>query len=356
MTPAESRSANIALFCLWALFWAAMISVSLQEASRNEYIEWWEPLLWEGSSAFVATGWLLAQRRVDVRYAKYLDRPLTWFAQHLKWLPLIAPTFIALIYAIRHAVYRWVGEVYDHDPWAFVVPYETVKLLLFFGLWLGVIFAFDSFSQWRSQRERLLAMQKALAESQLAQLQSQLRPHFLFNALNTISSLMHVDPERADRLLMRLGDLLRIGLQAGSQEITALRAEIHSLGLYAQIMQERFPDRVSLQWDIAQEALDAPVPSFLLQPLLENAFKHGVEKEQGTVHIRIDARRDGQQLWLAIANTGTLDFSQQSAGIGLRNCRERLHVHYGAAAALELRQEGPEVLARVRLPLRRPDA
>ena len=356
MTSAESRSANIALFCLWSLFWAAMISVSLQEASRNEFIQWWEPLLWESSSALVATAWLLAQRRVDARYAKYLDRPLTWFAQHLKWLPLVAPTFIVLIYAIRHAVYRWVGEVYDHDPWAFVVPYETVKLVLFFGLWLGVIFAFDSFAQWRSQRERLLSMQKALAESQLAQLQSQLRPHFLFNALNTISSLMQVDPARADRLLMRLGGLLRISLQAESREMTSLRTEIHALELYAQIMQERFPDRVTLQWEVAAETLEDSVPSFLLQPLLENAFKHGVEKAQGTVHIRIDARRDGHQLWLAIANTGVLDFSHRPAGIGLRNCRERLKVHYGAAASLELRQEGPEVLARVRLPLRRAEA
>ncbi len=117
-------------------------------------------------------------------------------------------------------------------------------------------------------------------------------------------------------------------------------------------MQERFRDRVSLQWDIPAATLQAGVPAFLLQPLLENAFRHGVEKRQDPVVIRIDSRRDGEQIWLTIANTGVLDFSAPTGGIGLRNCRERLHVHYGAAATLELRQEGSDVLARVRLPWR----
>jgi len=353
MNAAEARSANTALFSLWALFWLAMVVVSLQDASRNQYIQWWEPLVWEGSSALVATTWLLLQRRIDPRYTVYLDRPVLWFGQHLKWLLLIAPTFIAAIYLIRHGIYRLAGEVYDHESWAFVIPYESIKLVLFFGLWMGVIFGFDSFAQWRSQRERLLSVQKALAESQLAQLQSQLRPHFLFNALNTISSLMHVDPERADRLLARLGDLLRISLQAGGHAMTALRDEMHMLQLYAQIMQERFRERVVLRWTVADDTLTGSVPTLLLQPLLENAFKHGVEREQDAVVIRIDSRREGDRLCLTIVNTGTLDFSTPGGGgIGLRNCREQLHVHYGAAAVLELRQDGPDVVSRICLPWR----
>ncbi|HMN45650.1 MAG TPA: histidine kinase [Povalibacter sp.] len=351
MTVREATG-NAALFSLWGLFWLTMLVVALQDASLSHTIRWWEPLLWEGSSALIATVWLIAQRRVDERYAVYLDRPWLWLAQHLKWLPLIVPTFIASIYLIRHGVYTLVGRSYNHEPWLFVVPYETAKLVLFAGMWLGIVFGFDSFAQWRTQRERLLSVQKALAESQLQQLQSQLRPHFLFNALNTISSLMHSDPERADRLLVRLSDLLRISLSMHRSELTSLAEELRVLDLYALIMRERFDDRVDLRWNVAEETLFASVPSLLLQPLLENAFKHGVERSQSTVVVRITASRDGDWLLMSIANTGTLDFTNTTGGIGLRNCRERLHVDYGPDATLELRQNDADVIARVRLPWR----
>ncbi len=346
------RSTDIALFGLWGVFWVAMMVVALQDASLNPYIRWWEPLLWEGSSALVATLWFTAQRRVDARYAVYLDQPWRWFAQHMKWLPIIVPMFIASIYGIRHGVYELVGRSYSHEPWLFVIPYETAKLVLFAGMWLGIIFGVDSFAQWRTQRERLLEMQRALAESQLLQLKTQLRPHFLFNALNTISSLMHTDTGRADRLLVRLSDLLRMSLQIGRQNMTSLAEELRMLELYAQIMQERFQDRVVIQWSIADETRAASVPALILQPLLENSFKHGVERATDTVRIGIESQRDGDQLLLTVANTGTLDFSASAGGIGLRNSRERLHVHYGSDAALELRQDGDDVVARVRLPWR----
>jgi hypothetical protein len=347
---------HVALFSLWGLFWLTMCVVALQDASLNPAIRWWEPLLWEGSSACIATLWFVAQRRVDERHAVYLDRPRMWFVQHFKWLPLMAPTFIASVYLIRHGVYALLGMRYNHEPWFFVVPYETAKLVLFVGLWLGVIFGFNSFAQWRTQRERLLAVQKVLAESQLQQLQSQLRPHFLFNALNTISSLIHSDPERADRLLVRLSDLLRASLAMHRSDLISVREEVRMLELYAQIMQERFDDRVELRWDIEEETLGASMPALLLQPLLENAFKHGVERSQSPVVVRVATRRDGSRLLMSIANTGTLDFTNTTGGIGLRNCRERLHVHYGSDAALELRQDDADVVARVRLPWREHEA
>lgn len=353
---AHATPSNRALFTLWGLFWVAMFTVAMQDASQNEFVRWWEPLVWEGSSALVATFWFAAQRKIDAHYAVYLDRPIAWFAHHLKWLVLIVPTFIALIYLMRHAFYGWIGLVYRHDAWLFVVPYEAIKIALFTALWLGVIFGVDSFAQWRSQRERLLGVQKALAESQLQQLQGQLRPHFLFNALNTISSLIHSDPDRADRLLVRLSDLLRASLDMHRSELTSLGEELRLLDLYAQIMQERFEDRVDLRWDIADGTRRASVPALLLQPLLENAFKHGVERSQSPVVVAIGARRDDDRLILWVTNTGTLDFSDAGGGIGLRNCRERLHVHYGPEATLELRQEGQDVVARIRLPWREQQA
>jgi LytS/YehU family sensor histidine kinase len=346
----ESGS-NRALFALWALFWLLMVVVAVQDNRHSHGIQWWEPLLWEGSSCVLATFWLVLERRAAHRWNEYLAQPWRWFAKHLVWLPVIFVTFILVVYGIRHGVYALAGETYEHDSWPAVFVYESVKLTLFTGLWLGIIFGLASFTRWRQEREALLTLQKHLAESQLAQLKAQLQPHFLFNALNTISSLMQVDVERADRLLTRLADLLRSSLQASARDITSLREELKLLELYAAIMQERFAGHVSLTWNIADDALEAKVPAMLLQPLLENAFKHGVERSREPVAIRIDAQRDKDELRVTIHNTGSSLPATPTDGIGLRNCRERLELIYGARARLAHEQDGDGVTVRLTLPV-----
>ena len=350
-TPASEAPLSTwrAFYLLWAVFWALMIVVAVQDQLHADAVEWWEPLLWEGSSAIAATFWLLMQRRVAARYRQYLHEPMRWFGHHLKWLPLVAATFIIGVYTFRHFVYDALDTVYEHESWTFIVVYESLKLVLFTGLWLGILFGFYSFEQWRRERRQLALLQRSLAEAQLAQLKAQLRPHFLFNALNTISALMHVDAERADRLLARLSELLRASLQSGDRDRIALHEELRLLELYAQVMQERFADRVSLEWRIDAAARDANVPALLLQPLLENAFKHGVEKSRDPVHIAIAANRQGAALTLSVINTGRLH-GQGSGGVGLQNCRERLRVMYGEAANLTLSQEADTTCARILLP------
>lgn len=338
------------LYVIWALFWLIMMLVSVQEEMYNRHVHWWEPPLWEGSSATIATVWMLLQRRARQRYSQYLDRPLRWFGIHLLWLPVLIVTFVGAAYGIRHGVYALVGEVYEHRSWSFVFVYESYKLVLFTGLWLGIIFGLDSYELWQAQRRHLLELQKTLAEAQLSQLKAQLRPHFFFNALNTISALMHVDVERADRLLARLGELLRASLQSHDQELIRLRDELRTLELFAQIMQERFADRVTLEWRIDAQALEAKVPAMLLQPLLENAFKHGVERSVGHVDITVSAHLDKETLVVEIRNTGSTLAPGYRDGVGLRNCRERLNVIYGEAATLQMLADSDSVTAKVVLP------
>jgi two-component system, LytTR family, sensor kinase len=338
------------LYVLWGLFWLLMFAVAIQDYRHSGGRLWWQPLLWEGTSALMATFWLVLQHRAEPRYQAHLDRPLVWFGHHLKWLPLAAVTFVASVYAIRHGVYTLVGMRYIHEPWPQVFFYETLKLVLFFSLWLGIIFAFNSFAQYQERGRRLLSLQKSLAEAQLSQLKAQLRPHFLFNALNTISALMQVDVARADRLLARLGDLLRASLQAGEQNMTSLHEELRLVELYAQIMQERFEDRVALAWHIAPETANVSIPAMLLQPLLENAFKHGVERSSGRVQIEVESQRQGDKLRILVRNTPAALARDHQEGVGTRNCRERLQVIYGAAASMTLQQDGDSVLACVVLP------
>ena len=336
---------------LWVVFWLLMISVSSQENFRNPLTRWWEPVLWEGSSALVATGWLLLAVRIRKRHALYLDRPLVWFGTYLRWLPVIIITWIAGAYSIRHGVYAFVGRAYEHPSWGFVAVYESVKLTIFVGLWLGILFGIDSHGQWQRQQQRLLEMQRALASAQLAHLQGQLRPHFLFNALNTVSALMHTDVARADRLVAALGDLLRISLRSSEGEMTSLAQELRTLELYADIMRERFRDRVALTWQVDPALLDIPIPALLLQPLLENVFKHGVERTVARVRINIGARCEDRNLEIVVSNSGSLLTPGHHDGVGLRNCRDRLRIVYGNAASLIVHEEGDGVAARVSIPL-----
>jgi hypothetical protein len=338
-------------WALWAVFWLLMISVAIEDALRNPLTRWWEPVLWEGSSTLVLTVWMLLAVQVRGRYAPYLDRPLIWFGSYLRWWPLVAVTFITAVYGIRSGVYAAMGRTYTHSSWSFVFVYESAKLTIFMGLWLGVLFGIDSYGQWQLQRHRLLQTQKALAEAQLAQLQGQLRPHFLFNALNTVSALMHTDVARADRLVAALGDLLRISLRSIDHEMTPLAEELHTLALYADIMRERFRDRVTLSWQTDQTLLNTPVPALLLQPLLENVFKHGVEPTVMSVRIHISVRRESGSLEIVVSNSGSVLALEHRDGVGLRNCRERLSIIYGNAASLLVRNEDDGVAARVLLPL-----
>ncbi len=343
---------DVVLYVAWGTFWLLMLTIAIQDYLRDGGNRLWQPILWEGSSLVMASVWVVLQRRTRQRYAVYLDQPLQWVWQYLKWLPLVILTFVPTVYAVRHGVYALLGQTYTHEPWSHVLVYETLKLVLFCGLWLGLIFAFDTFAQAQEQRQRLLALQKSLAEAQLAHLKAQLRPHFFFNALNTISALMHVDVPRADRLLTRLADLLRATLQWGDKEITSLREEIRMLELYAQIMHERFADRVTLTWNVDDDALPGAIPALLLQPLLENAFKHGVERSRDAVRIEIEGRRDGDRMYIAIRNTGSVLAAERTEGVGLRNCRERLSVLYGEDAKLQLTQLPNAVEASVTLPWR----
>jgi sensor histidine kinase YesM len=347
------RDVNRALFALWALFWLLMIVVAVEDHRDDSGVRWWEPYVWEGSSALVATFWLVLQRRLTSGWNVPISQPWRWFARQAVWLPLVALTFVISIYALRHGVYALTTETYEHPGWAYLLFYESIKLLLFASLWLGIIFGLESFASWRDERERLLSLQKHLAESQLAQLKAQLQPHFLFNALNTISSLMQVDVERADRLLTQLADLLRATLQAGERDITSLRDELEVLELYARIMQERFAGRVTLDWQVDHDVLEARVPALILQPLLENAFKHGVERSTEHGNLSLKARRAGERLEVTVRNTGALGGAGRGGGIGLRNCRERLALLHGSAASLTLTEERGEVVARLSLPWQR---
>jgi LytS/YehU family sensor histidine kinase len=185
-----------------------------------------------------------------------------------------------------------------------------------------------------------------LREAQLAQLTQQLQPHFLFNALNTVSSLIHTDPQLADTLLTRLATLLRAATDAGQRPQQTLADELTLLHAYADIMVERFSDRVSLTWQIDPAALACIVPTLALQPLLENCFQHVVEPRRAPTCIVVRARREGGRLHIAIEDDGGVLADPPVFGVGLGNLQLRLATLHGAAARLVLKPLGEGGSAR----------
>jgi two-component system, LytTR family, sensor kinase len=200
-------------------------------------------------------------------------------------------------------------------------------------------------------------LETRLVEAQLQSLQRQLQPHFLFNTLNTISALMHRDVDAADLMIARLSDLLRISLQmVGVQEIS-LKEELDFLSKFLEIEQTRFRDRLTVVFDVQPEALDALVPNLVLQPLVENAIKHGIGPRPSPGTITITARLVGSEcLELVVQDNGVglsaARLSDFNRGVGLSNTRARLEHLYGALHRFEFRQPpegGLQVLIAVPL-------
>ncbi|MCE9666438.1 histidine kinase [Myxococcus stipitatus] len=204
------------------------------------------------------------------------------------------------------------------------------------------------------RQRRADQLQAQLAEARLQALASQLRPHFLFNALNAVASLVHVDPDAAERMLARLGDLLRHGLDShGRQEVT-LREELDALAPYLDIERVRFGPRLSVTYDVPPEVLEARVPYLALQPLVENAIRHGLAPRAEPGRIDIRAERDGGTLCLRVQDDGVgppAQVAPRGGGVGLSNLRARLTTLHGARATLALRPASPRgTVVEVRVP------
>jgi len=344
-------SASIVAGIAWVLFWTLMALVAVEDYRRDGGTALWRPILWETSSAVVATALFALQRRFSAHHDVLVGMPRRWFGQQLRWLPMYWFGFTPTVFAIRHAVYALAGASYDHEPWGQVFVYEALKITLFFGLFTTIGFGLLSYREMMKERVRAEQAGALLREAQLERLTRQMQPHFLFNALNTISSLMHTDVVRADATLVRLADVLRAALALGEKPQASLRDELRLAQGYAAVMAERFEERVTLAWEIAPEALDIMLPAISLQPLIENVFKHTVGRRRELTAIRIEARVCGGELVVQIEDDGGVLDDSGTPGITVRNLRTRLDALHGARASLALVALAPAgVRAEMRLP------
>lgn len=336
---------------LWIAFWLLMLIVGLQDYLWSGGRHFWQPLVDYGTAALAATALLAMQMKRARQFDSLLGQPLQWFIGMWTWMPLQLVGYIVAIFALRVGLYGLAGTPWHHGPWPEVIAYEAIKFVLFYTLFGGIHFGLRSYRAWVTERLRTEQQASLARQAQLVQLTQQLQPHFLFNALNTISSLIHDDPDTADMLIARLATLLRAATDASQRPEQSFADELTLLHAYADIMTQRFAGRVEIHWEVDAATHDCPVPTLGLQPLLENCFRHVVERRSATTHVAIRAQHGMGNLKIEIENDGDVQRLPATRGVGLGNLEDRLRSLYGTQASLELRlRPGGGLVVQVNLP------
>jgi sensor histidine kinase YesM len=291
--------------------------------------------------------------------------------EHLKtrvWLHLLAALALCVAWAAMGTMIRWaifpapssaVSSVYLHGFISWIFTTLPFGVGVYFAL-VGIEHSIFYFQQVREREMQAAQLNAQLSEARLNALQMQLNPHFLFNSLNAITVLVRdKDTESASRMLELLSDVLRQVLRSDTTHETTLSKELEFLRRYLEIEQVRFSDRLRPAILVGPEVSKALVPVFLLQPLVENAIRHGIAARADAGLLEITAKREGEQLILMVRDDGANEPPSRQkdpstgTGIGLANTRARLQTLYGEAASLEAGfGERGGFLATVRLPYR----
>ena len=283
------------------------------------------------------------------------DRERWWRAVGVQTLVVLAT--VPLKYLIYVAIVQ--NVIPDYRPMVFgrVLVGSFISEVMAFGAMMAAIHAVEFHRRSVEHTAQAARLEARLAKARLDALTAQLQPHFLFNTLHAVSTLMHRDVERADTMLARLGDLLRRTLDDRDRSELPLSEELLLLDAYLDIARVRFEDRLAVDIQVPPDARGALVPRFVLQPLVENALQHGIGAREGPGRVVIRARRAGDRLELAVEDNGSAASLSDSGfpreGVGLTNTRERLRECYGSDQALRLaRADGGGLVVSLDIPFR----
>ncbi len=268
---------------------------------------------------------------------------------------LFAALHLAIVTAVAAGLRAWLFHVplstaldEIRVPMRIHVEWEITMYWALVGLAHAISFRADA----RERELRAAQLEARLVQAQLQALQRQLQPHFLFNSLHTIAALVHRDVAAADAMIERLGDLLRMTLSAGDAAEVSLARELEHVRHYVAIEQANMGQRLAVSIEADPETLGASVPVLLLQPLVENAIRHGLAPRAAGGHVRIAARRTGDVLALTVQDDGLgVRAGGSRSGIGLENARQRLRQLYGDAQSLTVESPpGGGAVVSIRLP------
>jgi len=350
--PARLHSWGLAFGFWTVLALSYALSSGLSSISEGRDPGWLRGLTWNLADFYL---WMLLAPGIGALGRRSAARGWPRF------LALHVPTSIgvALGQTLLQLLVFWAvcgpGRMPVHTLGGFVTmefAYKFQQGLVCYWVILAVLRGMESRRRLRDERLRSAALETQLAQSQLQALRMQLQPHFLFNTLNAISALALSDPAQARLMIARLADFLRLTLEERHAQQVPLARELQFLECYLAIQQVRFQDRLGVQWEVCEDTRMAEVPHLILQPLVENALRHGLLAKAEFGRLRIAAQRVGGELHLSVDDDGLgLPPGGATEGIGLGNTRARLRVLFGDNARLELRPR-PEggTCAEVRLP------
>lgn len=266
---------------------------------------------------------------------------------------LASVVFGVLWTALESSYWLQTDPAYDFDAALPRLPRVALDYAVTIMAWSAIYFGIKYWMQWQRERENALRAAALADKAQLEMLRYQLNPHFLFNALNSIRASVDEDSRRAKQMITQLSEFLRHSLLSGEKKQIPLREELEAVRNYLAIEKIRFEDKLDVEFDIYEKAEDFRVPCFLLNPLIENAVKHGLRTSAKPLRIKVSAFADDDGLILEIANSGELrragEAGANDGGIGLKNVRERLEKLFGGGGRFELTQENGFVRARIEI-------
>ncbi|MFY8001196.1 MAG: sensor histidine kinase [Candidatus Kapaibacteriota bacterium] len=339
-------------------------------------------MLWLGLMLYAAVQAFFVARSGSAPFVGVLIYNLV--AEHFRFVSIIAMVWLAWRYV--HAWQQW-HQILTYVLWAVITSFALIAINLgvlkilereqgFISIWNNkhwillqnflenalviagfVVAQYRHEIRQREERERELRLLNTQME--LAALRAQINPHFLFNALNTVNALVGANPEQARRVLEMLADLLRYTLESDKRDVVRLSEELDFVRKYLAIEQERFGKRLRTRIEADETLLDAHIPPMLIQPLVENAVKHGISPKAvgGTVTVRVFKEADGKRLWVEVADDGSgmktvkSFHGWASTGIGLANTDARLQKLFGKDSALHIESSEHGVTARFSVPL-----
>ena len=318
--------------------WTTGLPASLDGALRSILLDHW---IW---AALTPAVFFLARRFPFTR--QHLARPFVAHWGFCVLASLAHVTLAQILYLPATALARFHGPMILGR---FVAEF-------YWDIWMywplvGIWNVLEYERQYHERARRAAQLESQLAQAQLETLRNQLQPHFLFNPLNSISALVHDEPEGAEDMLADLSSMLRASLDANQQQEIPLAQELELLDAYLRIQRRRFEDRLRVSVEPAAGTLDALVPTLLLQPLVENAIRHGITPLARPGTLQVSARRQGYDLLVTVADDGAGLPAGYTEGIGLANTRQRLQQLYGGAQSLDIRCQGGTTVT-VTLPFR----
>ena len=335
-TPPRAARSGWVIYAVLTLLFGLYLGINSVVGLRGRPdIAAWKPMVWELSSVIVIFALIPLVVRFEAHFR--LDARPRWriIMAHLGAALIFSALHVAGILLLRKLVYALVGQRYGFDSLVVQGFYELQRDLITYVVILVVIFANREFQVRRTGDLRAAELAAELDQSRLKALTAQIEPHFLFNTLNAISNRMHEDVEAADRMISSLGSLMRAAYDSDNHVLVPLERELAWLRDYASMMTERFRGQLSFELKVAPGLEGVQVPRLLLQPLVENALRHGLPDGRG--NLTVDVARQGTRLLYTINDNGVgIDDTRIKPGTGLSNVARRLELLFPGAHTFAL--------------------